>query len=306
MRYKLWDALNKKILTAVFVAIISIPAMYAGAAAYAPAAAGAKVGAGDAAGAPTVVGAARSGGASGATTVAEAAGGAAGGVPAVEEAPYVRVVINGVQGTYSDVAIKIDNRILLPFREILTKLGVPNNDEHVMWNDEEETVTVIDKQNIIKIKVGSNKMSVNGVEKTFDVAPYFYSKNNRTYVPVRAISELLDKRIMWEEASSSIFIRDLDNYNETLALLERMRDAAPLKKFTASSESKINYKITSETAPLPGAGADGVLNAFMDVSQTISADVENKMFYVKQRMNMESVFIGSEIAILNNRIFTKP
>lgn len=233
-----------------------------------------------------------------------AAGGASGGV-AVEEAPYVRVVINGVEGNYSDVPLKINNRVLLPFREILTKLGVPNDDEHIIWNEPEESVTVINGPDKIKITVGKNAMTLNGAEKEFDVAPFFYEKNNRTYVPVRAVSELLDKLIKWEDATTTVYVRDKANYDETLALLEKMRDAKKINKVIANSESKIDYEIASGSAPFPGAGKDGALKASVKSSQLIMADMDINAYHVKQVIDIDGVNIGSEIFYYRDKIFMR-
>ena len=221
------------------------------------------------------------------------------------EAPRVRVVINGVAGSYTDVALEINDRIMLPFREVLTKLGVPNDDEHIIWNDEEESVTVLDGQNTVELQIGNYNMSVNGIERTFDVAPYFYEKNNRSYVPVRAVSELLDKQIMWEETTSTVYIRDKANYAETLDLLKKMQDAEKLTKIQATSESQINYRITTDSVALPGADEDGVLRASMDMSQLIIADLEKNVYQIKQVTNISNINIGSEMFFYDNRIFIK-
>ena len=230
---------------------------------------------------------------------------AAADAPAVLEAPQVRVVINGVSGTYTDVALEINDRIMLPFREVLTKLGVANDDEHIIWNEEEQSVTVVDGGNTVKLQIGSYNMSVNGVEKTFDVAPFFYEKNDRTYVPVRAVSELLDKQIMWEEATTTVYVRDKANYEETIALLEKMRDAEKKTKFQATSDSQINYNITADGVELTGADENGVLKATMNMAQIIMADLDEDIFYVKQDANMGALNIDSEMLFYNNKAFIK-
>ena len=232
-------------------------------------------------------------------------GAGTGGAADVAEVPNVKIVINGVPGVYSDVALEINNRIMLPFREILTKLGVTNDDEHIVWNDDEESITVYDGPNIVKLQIGNSYMSVNGMETKFDAAPYFYANNNRSYVPVRAISELLDKQIMWEESTSTVYIRDKTNYAETLALLEKMRDAKKMTKIQALSESALNLRISSESAPLPGAGEDGVLRASMEMSQMLLSDLDNNIMHIKQLTGIDGVNIGSEMFFYKNRVFMK-
>jgi len=233
------------------------------------------------------------------------AGASGGASPAVTEAPEVRVVIDGVQGTYTDVAIKINDRVLLPFREVLAKLGIPNDDEHIIWNLEEESVTVIDGNNVIRLVVGDRVMSVNGVETEYDVAPFFYHANNRTYVPVRAVSELLDKHIMWEEASTTVYIREKENYAQTLDVLNRLQALDEVTKVQSETEGRINITITTDSLAIPGAGADGALRLTMDMSQLIMADIDNNTYHIKQYIDMDGINIGSEVFMHGDRVFMK-
>jgi len=230
---------------------------------------------------------------------------AAGSAPNVAEAPEVRVVIDGIPGNYTDVALKINDRVLLPFREVLTRLGVPNNDEHIIWNEEEESVTVINGDDVIRLVVGSKTMSLNGDDVEFDVAPYFYSKNNRTYVPVRAISELLDKNIMWEDATTTVYIRDKINFAETLELLKRMERAEQNKKGSAESEGTVKMKMSTDSIPLPGADEDGFLTMEMGLSQLVMSDLENNIIHIKQLTDIGGVNIGTEMFFIDNRTFMK-
>ena len=236
--------------------------------------------------------------------VAAAAAASASGLD-VLEASQVRVVINGVAGSYTDVALEINDRIMLPFRELLTKLGVANDDEHIIWNEEEESVTVLYGENTVKLQIGNYNMSVNDVEKTYDVAPFFYEKNDRTYIPVRAVSELLDKEIMWEEATSTVYVRDKANYAETVALLERMQNAGQETKIRATSDSIINYRITTDSGPIPGSDEDGVLRMKMSMSQQVTADLEKNVYNVKQSSNINNIPMNTEVYFYNNRAFVK-
>lgn len=224
---------------------------------------------------------------------------------AVAEAPHVRVVIDGAAGSYTDTPIEINSRILLPFREILTKLGVPNDDDHIIWNEEEESVTVKDGKNEIRLVIGNPDMTLNGEVKTFDVAPYFYEKNNRTYVPVRAVSELLNKKVMWEDASSTVYVRNAKNYEETVALLKKVQDAGTQKKVQAVADCKIKLKLSTDGAPIPGADSDGVLSMTMDLTQDIKADLDNDVMFVGQKINVMGTRISSDMYILNKKAFVK-
>ena len=230
----------------------------------------------------------------------------AGGARAeVVEAPHVRIVVDGVPGIYTDVPLEINKRILLPFREVLAKLGVPNDSEHIIWNDDEESVTVYFGDDTIKLTVGSNVMTLNGKKLEFDVSPYYYHKNDRTYVPVRAISELLGKVIMWEESTTTVYIRNKANYEETLDLLKRIRGAKEVTKIKAESNGKVKINIKTDNGPFSGADADGALNATMDMSQLVMADLEKGIYHIKQVTGIEGTSIGTELFMYKDRMFTK-
>ena len=225
--------------------------------------------------------------------------------PNVVEAPHVRVVINGVPGSYTDSALEINARVLLPFRELLTKLGVTNDDEHIIWNEAEESVTVLDKGNVVWLQIGNPVMKVNGEEKTFDVAPYFHSRNDRTYIPVRAVSELLDKNIMWEEDTTTVYIRDKANYSETLELLEKMNAVGAAAKIQANADTLINYRVSTSGAPLAGADEDGILRESMEMSQLIMSDTESGIVHVKQLAKISGINIGTELFQYGDRTFMR-
>ena len=57
----------------------------------------------------------------------------------------------------------------------------------------------------IKFRVGTDKYYVDSIEKTFDVIPYI--KNDRTYIPVRFITESLGASVEWNGDTQEVTIR---------------------------------------------------------------------------------------------------
>jgi hypothetical protein len=82
----------------------------------------------------------------------------------ITETPDVKIVIEGEKGTYNDVTIIADGRTLLPLREVLTNLGVKNDDEHIIWDGTKRSVTVKKDDKVIYLEVGKTVGSVNGSE----------------------------------------------------------------------------------------------------------------------------------------------
>jgi|GEM_PF-3468636 len=103
-----------------------------------------------------------------------------------------------------DVAPFIENgRTMLPIRFVAEALGF-----NVRWDKDSRTVILIDKENVVKIPVDTNKIIVNGKEYTSDVKPVI--KNDRTMLPIANIARALGlkdgKDIHWNENTKEVLI----------------------------------------------------------------------------------------------------
>ena len=101
---------------------------------------------------------------------------------------------------YNDVSpVIVNDRTMIPIRFIAEALGL-----NVSWNETAQTVSL--KGDVIEIEMGidSNYAKVNGTEKVLDVAPFI--ENNRTYLPVRFISENLGAKVEWVPGNRSIIV----------------------------------------------------------------------------------------------------
>ena len=81
-----------------------------------------------------------------------------------------------------------DNRTFVPFRALGEALGAK-----VEFNQDAKTVTYKLGTTEIVMTLDSKTYTVNGAEKTMDVAPF--AKDNRTYVPVRFVGEALGFKV---------------------------------------------------------------------------------------------------------------
>lgn len=94
---------------------------------------------------------------------------------------------------------------LLPARFVAENLGAK-----VEWNEENEVVTVTgknEKDGVVKIviTIGSKTAQVNGGNIELD-SPAFI-ENDRTYTPIRFISEQLGASVEWLESEQKVVIR---------------------------------------------------------------------------------------------------
>lgn len=95
-----------------------------------------------------------------------------------------------------------DNRTMVPIRFIAESLGA-----EVEWNEEEQKVTIKGETNV-ELVIGENSITVNGEKKETDAAAKIIG--GRTFVPLRSVSEGLNKAVHWDERGL-IIISDNDN-----------------------------------------------------------------------------------------------
>lgn len=138
----------------------------------------------------------------------------------VIELPHVSIVINGEKRVFTDVPISINDRTLLPLRQCLTYLGVPNDDEHIIWNQSDQSVTVKGDDIEIYLKLYDNKAMVNGNPITLSTASTAYKQ--RTYIPARFIAESLNKRVDWDSEYESVYIADMQVYDSVKTVLDKV------------------------------------------------------------------------------------
>ncbi len=109
------------------------------------------------------------------------------------------VYVNGTALVTDQPAIIVDDRTLVPLRAIFEALGAK-----VDWIQETETVLAQKRTTTISLQIESNRLYVNGVGVEIDVPAQLV--NDRTLVPVRAISEALGASVLWDQETSTVTI----------------------------------------------------------------------------------------------------
>jgi hypothetical protein len=196
------------------------------------------------------------------------------------ETPDIKIIIDGKAAAYKDVPLSVSNRTMLPLREILTNLGVANDDEHIVWDNLQKSVTIYKDNVKIFLKVGSTEAFVNDAPITLDVAPLGYI-NQRVYIPARFVSQALGKKVLWDGATKAVFIRDEAEYNEVKEILDKS-DAAMKEIEKYRLKMKLNSTTSNE-------------NMNLGTDMNISADVDNKN--KRMYMGMEIVMVGMNMKI---------
>ncbi len=123
-----------------------------------------------------------------------------------EQTP-VKVLLDGQNIGFDQEPVIVNDRTLVPMRAIFEALGA-----YVDWDGTARMVTATKGSNKISISIGSNQLNVNGTIKTLDVAAQII--NDRTLVPVRAISEAFNCDVEWDGASRSVLITTKEIFSE--------------------------------------------------------------------------------------------
>ncbi len=141
----------------------------------------------------------------------------------ITEVPDIKIIMDGKLTEYTDVPLIIQGRTMLPLRELLVNLGVPNDDEHIIWNSQEKSVTVIKGDTRIYLAAGNKTANVNGESFELDVAPIIYKM--RTYMPLRFVAEALNMKVVWEGKSKAVVLCANDRYDSVKEILQKYDEA---------------------------------------------------------------------------------
>jgi hypothetical protein len=154
----------------------------------------------------------------------------------------ISVNVNGQPLAFQEKPIVKNGRTLVPMREIFEILGAELN-----WDAGTKTITAKKDGTEIKMQIGSKDITIGNETKTLDVEPQII--NGRTMVPVRAISEALGTKVVYNEKNQIIVVitpgkeTDLtkkankylanhdiyNNYKDSIAVIEKPKTVDELK-----------------------------------------------------------------------------
>lgn len=119
----------------------------------------------------------------------------------------IQVKVDNVSVQFPDAKPFIDkstSRTMVPVRFVSEKLGAT-----VDWDGTQQTVTMNKDGKEIVLKIGEKKATVGGQPITFDAAAAL--QNNRTFVPLRFVSEAYDAKVDWVASDRLVLISTQKN-----------------------------------------------------------------------------------------------
>lgn len=115
----------------------------------------------------------------------------------------ISIKVNGAVVNLPDAKPFIDqstNRTMVPVRFVSEKLGAK-----VEWDGSAQTVKIIKDGKQISLRIGEKRATVSGKQINFDAAAILH--NNRTFVPLRFISEAYGAKVDWLAAERLVSIQ---------------------------------------------------------------------------------------------------
>jgi len=142
----------------------------------------------------------------------------------------ITVLVNEKAVEFDVVPQIINERTMVPLRAIFEALGAT-----VGWDDATKTVTSELSGVKISLAIGSNQLYVNGTAKEIDVPAMIIDE--RTLVPVRAISEAFGCEVGWDGETKTVSITFITP-EEAEKIAAELKAAEEAKKKAEEEEAK--------------------------------------------------------------------
>ncbi|UKS27508.1 copper amine oxidase N-terminal domain-containing protein [Paenibacillus sp. HWE-109] len=117
----------------------------------------------------------------------------------------IRVILDANLIPFSEPPYIENSTTLVQFRPIFENLGL-----EVSWNEFTRTVKGRKQGVQIELQIDNPVAKVNGNSITLSVAPKL--KDGNTFVPLRFISESVESKVEWNDASRTVVIYSKNNY----------------------------------------------------------------------------------------------
>lgn len=169
----------------------------------------------------------------------------------------IKIYINGQLIESDQPPLLIDNRTFVPIRVIAEDLGATVN-----YNKEDRIVTIRrDKTNIL-LTIGDDIARISSDVETRPAildAPAFL-RNDRTYLPLRSISELFGMEVDWDGGKRAVYIKEnsyLPDYINRDNALEEVLER--LSKLGIFKNEKVYFEVDDYEMKLDGGSYEGYL-----------------------------------------------
>ena len=122
-------------------------------------------------------------------------------ITALAEGNSPSVYLNGTKMTFETEPFidEASERTLVPMRDIFDAVGAV-----VQWDETTKTVIAVKGNSFVTLQIGSPKAFINSESHTLDVNAVI--KDDKTFVPLRFVSEALGAEIEWDNDNYAVKI----------------------------------------------------------------------------------------------------
>lgn len=113
---------------------------------------------------------------------------------------FVKIMYNDKYLSFENPPVLENDRTLVPMRFLFEQMGAT-----VSWDDVTNTATVTKGEDVISFSIDNSTAVVNSLQKNMDVPARLI--NNKTYIPLRFLSEELGYTVEWDEKTNTAAIK---------------------------------------------------------------------------------------------------
>ena len=129
-----------------------------------------------------------------------------------------------------------NDRVMVPFRAIGEAMGA-----NVFWTEHIKAISAgIITSDYIYMQIGNETYYVDGEERVLDVPPELH--DSFTFVPVRFFAEAAGADVLWDETTSSVYIKYDDIFNSELSKELCIENGCKISVFPWAEESLDNVE----------------------------------------------------------------
>ena len=191
----------------------------------------------------------------------------------------IKVIIDGEKLNSDTNPVFEDGRLLIPIRAVAEAM-----DFQIHWNNEEQIINILKDNTTISLSIDSNIAYINNNAVEIDIPARII--NNRTFVPIRLVSETLGTEIEWYEEKRMILIKDKQRYFDQVLMHLRESNL---------SEARINALLAPFHSTIPPTPMIST-----NIAKTIYYFPEGEAFYFYVQEGCKISYIEAI-----NSVFTK-
>ncbi|MBB6217669.1 tetratricopeptide (TPR) repeat protein [Anaerosolibacter carboniphilus] len=225
----------------------------------------------------------------------------------------ISVQLNGQFLNLSESPIVIEGSTFVPIRDIAEALGAS-----VQWKKDTKTIIVTEDTSSLSLTINTTNVILNKDGKISEItaqAPPFI-KGDKTYVPLRLISEAFNALVDWDQEAKTVVIIDGDYFLEQLHTKAPIFYEFAMKKYATMNTGEVEalYNMYLKFTDLPyeedidlSAKADikgqlsensGALDALIHLQGMLGSDIdlkdyENISFNLK--FDNENIYVKSSL-----------